>query len=120
MLPSTFELILFLILLIFVGYKNIDRHIGYNLEESRIVIKDLANLQATVLALKLKKPDVFQKEVRPLCCNVLTPPGESQFSEVINVIRDILLENDKIAAYVPKVGILKKYYLIEFRHSKIS
>lgn len=51
----------------FSGYSNIDRNIGFDLEGAKLVLKDLARFHALTIALKLKKPDVYNSKVRKHC-----------------------------------------------------
>ncbi|KAJ3658371.1 hypothetical protein Zmor_010112 [Zophobas morio] len=46
------------------GYKNFERTLGFDLDTSKLIIADLAHLHAVPLGLKLKKPDVFETEVK--------------------------------------------------------
>ncbi|KAJ3658378.1 hypothetical protein Zmor_010118 [Zophobas morio] len=47
-----------------VGYKNFERTLGFDLDTSKLIVADLAHLHAVPLGLKLKKPDVFETEVK--------------------------------------------------------
>lgn len=51
----------------FLGYKMLDRLIGFDLEGAKFVIKHLAEFHAIPIALKLKKPDVFENKVKKNC-----------------------------------------------------
>ncbi|RZC39235.1 EcKinase domain containing protein [Asbolus verrucosus] len=46
------------------NFKNLERTEGFDLDVSKLVIKDLAYLHGVSLALKLQKPDVFENEVK--------------------------------------------------------
>jgi hypothetical protein len=47
------------------GYKTEDRLVGFDLDTSRLILKDLARFHAVPIALKLLKPDLFQSKVMP-------------------------------------------------------
>lgn len=59
--------VVFFILYKFLGYANIDRIVGFDLEGAKLVLNSLAQLHAVPIALKLKKPDVFQNQVKMNC-----------------------------------------------------
>ncbi|CAH1106466.1 unnamed protein product [Psylliodes chrysocephalus] len=86
----------------YLGYNNIDRYIGYNLEEAHVLLKDLAALHAIPLAIKLKKPDFFQKEIRPLLNNELIPKNISEFGDPNVLLLDILCESDKCGPLISR------------------
>ncbi|XP_018561653.1 uncharacterized protein LOC108903829 [Anoplophora glabripennis] len=48
-----------------LGYKTEDRLTGFDLEGTRIVVRDLAKFHALPIALKLIKPDVFKEKIMP-------------------------------------------------------
>lgn len=58
---------------IFLGYGNIDRVIGFDLDGAKLVLKDLAVFHAVPLALRLTKPDVFDSKVKPNCLQLVMP-----------------------------------------------
>lgn len=47
------------------GYKTEDRLVGFDLDSAKIVVRDLATIHATPIALKLLKPKVFEEKIRP-------------------------------------------------------
>ncbi|XP_056639655.1 uncharacterized protein LOC130447053 [Diorhabda sublineata] len=85
------------------GYTNLDRHVGYNLKESMLLLKDLAEFHSTVIAFKLKHPDLFFKEIRPVCNNHLQLTEENSFKDVIGIVEEILLQSKECTPYVPKI-----------------
>ncbi|KAJ3658377.1 hypothetical protein Zmor_010117 [Zophobas morio] len=62
------------------GYKNFERTLGFDLDTSKLIVADLAHLHAVPLALKLKKPDVFETKVKKYTApfNVQRPPASYQ------------------------------------------
>ncbi|KAJ3658375.1 hypothetical protein Zmor_010115 [Zophobas morio] len=60
------------------GYENFERTLGFDLETSKLIVTDLAHLHAVPLGLKLKKPDVFETEVKKYLAP-FRPQGHSTF-----------------------------------------
>ncbi|CAH1106462.1 unnamed protein product [Psylliodes chrysocephalus] len=85
------------------GYNNIDRYIGYNLEEAHVLLKDLAALHAIPLAIKLKKPDFFQIEIRPFLNNEFIQKDNDSFGDPNVLLQDILCESDKCGPLFSRV-----------------
>ncbi|XP_018569781.1 uncharacterized protein LOC108909837 [Anoplophora glabripennis] len=86
----------------FKGYRCVDRHVGFDLDTTQLILKDLAAFHAIPLALKLKKPEVFDKKIKPY----LAPfhPGPMPFENGINsVYIEILQESVKCIPWIPKV-----------------
>ncbi|CAG9833655.1 unnamed protein product [Diabrotica balteata] len=94
------------------GFRNIDRLIGFNFEETQLLLKYLALLHAVPLAIKVRNPEFFQQEIRPYLNNALEK--YSEFSEALPLIEAILNESEKCAPLVPRVQkIWKKLYFEE-------
>lgn len=70
-----------------------------------MVLKDISTLQAAVVALKLKKPDVFEKSVKPLCTihedfpNVPKPEGDFKMPIWVDIAESIV----ECKPYIEKV-----------------
>lgn len=47
----------------FPGFSNIDRHLGFDYEGAKFILKDLATFHAVPLVLKLKKPKLFEEKI---------------------------------------------------------
>ncbi|CAH1106463.1 unnamed protein product [Psylliodes chrysocephalus] len=87
----------------YLGYSNIDRYIGYNLEEAHVLLKDLAALHAIPLAIKLRKPEFFQKEIRPFLNNQFIHEDNNAFGDTNLLLLDILCESDKCGPFISRV-----------------
>ncbi|XP_018569812.1 uncharacterized protein LOC108909863 [Anoplophora glabripennis] len=86
----------------FKGYRCVDRYVGFDLDTTQLILKDLAAFHAIPLALKLRKPEVFDKNIRPH----LAPfrPYHMPFENGINsVYTGILQESVKCIPWIPKV-----------------
>ncbi|VEN48156.1 unnamed protein product [Callosobruchus maculatus] len=84
------------------GYKNVDRLLCFDLSTTRLVLKDLANLHATVIALKLKKPEVFQKRVKAFCHDYI--PKKDIIQPMQAILKRILEENEKCRHLASKIS----------------
>jgi thiamine kinase-like enzyme len=62
------------------NYDTLDRTRGFDLDAAKLIITDLARFHAVPLALKLQKPDVFEREIKPFL--MLWTPKERQRSEL--------------------------------------
>jgi thiamine kinase-like enzyme len=73
------------------NYTTVDRTQGFDLDAAKLIITDLAQFHAVPLALKLEKPDVFEREIKPFL--MLWTPKEQQRSilnkQVSRLIDDI-------------------------------
>lgn len=61
----------------FSGFSNGNSIIGFDIKTAETVLHNLANFHGTVIALKHKKPDVFEKQVKSKCTAYEFP--EDQF-----------------------------------------
>uniref|UniRef100_A0A6P7G681 Uncharacterized protein LOC114334189 n=1 Tax=Diabrotica virgifera virgifera TaxID=50390 RepID=A0A6P7G681_DIAVI len=86
------------------GFQNIDRHIGFDLETTKLVLRDLASLHAVPLALRLRKPEVFEKVIKPYCVP-FEPMNDDDF---LPVLKGIIEQNKEIAHLASKVTGWKK------------
>ncbi|CAG9856399.1 unnamed protein product [Phyllotreta striolata] len=94
--------------LTYSGFRNVNRYIGFTLEEAQLVLKNMAALHAVPLAIKLKKPEVFANEIRPLLTNDITQQNNNININIGSLLEDILWESDKCAPILSKViGALK-------------
>lgn len=88
------------------GYDNIDRQEGFDLDAARKILRVLANLQATALAIKLKRPDVFNSQIRPYLTEFIPPqfpevPGRKD--PIIAQLEPVLKENHNTAPFMSKL-----------------
>ncbi|XP_056639656.1 uncharacterized protein LOC130447054 [Diorhabda sublineata] len=49
------------------GYENIDRHIGFDLQEAKLILKDLAIFHSVPLAMRLLEPETYKSEILSNC-----------------------------------------------------
>ncbi|XP_072400504.1 uncharacterized protein [Diabrotica undecimpunctata] len=93
--------------LIIAGFQNIDRYIGFDLETAKLVLRDLASFHAVPLALRLKKPEVFEKVIKPHC----VPFEPMDVDDYLLVLQGIIEENKEIAHLASKITGWKKTVL---------
>ncbi|KAJ3658376.1 hypothetical protein Zmor_010116 [Zophobas morio] len=82
-----------------IGYSNFERTLGFDLDTSKLIVADLAQLHAVSLGLKLKKPDVFETEVKKYL-GTFNPPRSNPFLQhffaVIDKIDELKLLRERI------------------------
>ncbi|KAG5893741.1 hypothetical protein JTB14_001385 [Gonioctena quinquepunctata] len=83
------------------GFRNLDRYIGYDFDQARVLLKDLATLHAVPLAMKLKEPDLFENNVRKLCVNKINSIDHDEI--FVTMMLDLLWESDKCSPFICKV-----------------
>lgn len=72
------------------GFQTLDRIVGFDLQGANVVLKDLARFHAVPIALRLKRPDVFQKNVMP---GLVQHKGAEQLGpEVIDVFHNSIMK----------------------------
>ncbi|XP_072393453.1 uncharacterized protein [Diabrotica undecimpunctata] len=86
------------------GYTNVNRLQGFNLESIKLILKDLAEFHAVPLALKLKRPEVFERDIKKYCNDFVF---NSQFHSLFwNPTKSIILEKKKLAPIVEKIKFI--------------
>ncbi|XP_018569816.1 uncharacterized protein LOC108909865 [Anoplophora glabripennis] len=86
----------------FKEYQCVDRHVGFDLETAQLILKDLAAFHAVPLALKLKKPEVFDEKIRPYLAPFRPPPMPFE-NEIQSLFLEILQDSYKCIPWIPKV-----------------
>lgn len=86
----------------FKGYQSVDRHVGFDLKTTQLILRDLAAFHAIPLAIKLKKPDVFDKKIKPYLAP-FRPPSLPHDKEIQSMFLEILQESCECIPWIPKV-----------------
>ncbi|XP_018569799.1 uncharacterized protein LOC108909852 [Anoplophora glabripennis] len=86
----------------FQGYQVVDRYVGFDLETAQLILKDLAAFHAIPLALKLRKPEVFESKIRPYLDPFEQPPSPHD-EQLISTLIEIFQESNKCIPWMPKV-----------------
>ncbi|XP_057655646.1 uncharacterized protein LOC130893484 [Diorhabda carinulata] len=84
------------------GFTNIDRNEGFDLETSKLVLRDLAEFHGVTLALKLYKPHVFEKNVKPYCHDF--EHNSELMRDLIALVANEDQECAKILSTIPNFG----------------
>ncbi|XP_066257295.1 uncharacterized protein [Euwallacea similis] len=103
------ETVLFIKNLLPEGYINEDRHIGFDLEAAKAILKTLARFHGIPLAMKFKNPEFFEVIKKTLeHPNFSGPPKNGPPEDAVDP-DDLMWENIvKIPACQPYVSNLKK------------
>lgn len=86
----------------FLGFENIDRLQGFDLDTTKFILKDVAKFHGTTLALKFQKPEVFRQNVKRYCHNYVPKPDISELC--LAATKDILFDNPECRDLIPKVS----------------
>ncbi|XP_030754088.1 uncharacterized protein LOC115880901 [Sitophilus oryzae] len=73
-----------------LGYRNVDRHKGFDLNATYSVLRDLAAFHAIPLAIRLKDGNLFEKKVAPYFSNFVMDP--KLWTDVAKMVLDIIDE----------------------------
>ncbi|XP_028140019.1 uncharacterized protein LOC114334183 [Diabrotica virgifera virgifera] len=82
------------------GYNNIDRFKGFDLNTTKIILKDIAHLHAVALSLKLKDPKTFDEKVKKYC-HVYEVPKEHNTNN--GFLKALIAENEECRQYVSRI-----------------
>lgn len=96
---------------LFLGFVNLNRYIGCNLDASKIILKDMAQLHAVPLALKIQRPEVFEKKIKAFMACFHPEPPEYDNSLAEQNILNILRDRDFCVPLFPKIKNSFKYAL---------
>lgn len=88
----------------YLGYGNVDRHVGFDELTSYTILRDLATFHAVFLALKLQKPELLEKKVKPY----LTRAGEVDEELQAGFNKPIFAVFDQIPEIQPNIDRIKK------------
>lgn len=82
------------------GYSNVDRHLGFNLDQSKAVLRDLATFHATPIAIKLKNKPLFDEKIRPYLPGL--KPGDPEANPIKHLSKQ-LISIPELAQYVDRI-----------------
>ncbi|KAK9874642.1 hypothetical protein WA026_005468 [Henosepilachna vigintioctopunctata] len=95
-----------------VGYETVDRLVGFDLESSMVILKNLARFHAVPLALKLLRPEVFKEKVLP---GLVKHKGAEQLGEEVGkvfhgTIMSTALKCEELKPYLSRLQKVVDYY----------
>lgn len=92
-LPPVTSISLFLnqvtVYCLIAGFHNAEHEKGFNYNGSQKILKDLAKFHGSVIALKLKKPEVFHEKIKPLCTPFQFKQSEA-FENMYQVLKELI------------------------------
>ncbi|XP_018580235.1 uncharacterized protein LOC108917905 [Anoplophora glabripennis] len=99
------------------GYYCVDRTIGFDLNAAKYILKNLAILHGVPLALKLKRPEEFQKKILPHIHTIklFDGLGDDILNAMIDSFISIAKENEECLPFIPnmKKKLLESFNLLE-------
>lgn len=80
-----------------------DRHVGCDLETAKLILRDMAQLHAVPIALKLQQPEVFQENVKAYLACFHPEPPKADTSAFDQNLLDILSDQESCISLLPKI-----------------
>lgn len=71
-----------------LGYDIVNRYEGFNLETTKLILENLAEFHAVPLAVKLKDPQLFDKNIRPYCAYFYPRTDETPPAGTMSILRE--------------------------------
>ncbi|XP_061386963.1 uncharacterized protein LOC133321912 [Musca vetustissima] len=94
------------------GYKAGNRHVPFNLQQTKCILLELAKYHALPIALRLKKPEYFDKYIRPYFrrFNMNNMPEEVKQQMDGDLIKEISLATNNNENYINRFKELMEEY----------
>lgn len=87
-----------------LGFDIGDRFVGFDYDTTKLILNDLAVFHAVPIALKLKKPDVFNEKLMPYLKKVtLFDLGDDIQQRMLHQLVEIVENNNELKKFVPRV-----------------
>jgi hypothetical protein len=83
------------------NYTTLDRMQGFDLNVAKLIMKNLAQLHAVPLALKLEKPEIFEKEIKPYM--MLWAPKEQQHNVMTKQLSDLVDDIEELKPFKERI-----------------
>ncbi|XP_072393445.1 uncharacterized protein [Diabrotica undecimpunctata] len=77
------------------GYKNLDRHVGFDLATSKLILKDLAMFHAVPLAIRLLEPEEFTRLVKKISISLPPKREDKKPPTIFKIMIETLNANDE-------------------------
>ncbi|KAJ8913441.1 hypothetical protein NQ315_017185 [Exocentrus adspersus] len=81
------------------GFINLEPHIGFNLEITKLILQQLSRFHASFLAIKLKKPQVFKHDIKPYINKYDVSVNVDDIKHVVS----LLWGNEGCVSLIPRV-----------------
>ncbi|XP_072393451.1 uncharacterized protein [Diabrotica undecimpunctata] len=88
-----------------LGYKNLNKKEGFDLQNAIIFLEDLAKFHAVPLAFKFKHPNVFEEKIKKLCFNTVFTDAK-RYAKLNEASRQIISECSSISYLADKILFL--------------
>ncbi|XP_073827322.1 uncharacterized protein [Musca autumnalis] len=94
------------------GFKAGNRQVFFNLEQTKFILLELAKFHALPIALRLKKPEFFDKYIRPYFhrFNMNNMPQEMKETMDSDLYKEIAIATDNNENYINRFKELMKEY----------
>ncbi|RZC37645.1 EcKinase domain containing protein [Asbolus verrucosus] len=75
------------------GYTTINRTVGFDLDQSKLILDKLAEMHGTSMALKLQEPEIFDRKLRPFLEEFEVfkyddEANDNMVQSIVNIIKD--------------------------------
>ncbi|CAG9833643.1 unnamed protein product [Diabrotica balteata] len=87
----------------YTRYKNLDRHVGFDLATSKLILKDLATFHAVPLAIRLLEPEEFTRLFKNMSMSLPPKPKDKKPPSIFKIMVDTLSANDKYKTVADKL-----------------
>ncbi|CAG9833647.1 unnamed protein product [Diabrotica balteata] len=77
------------------GYKNLDRHVGFDLATSKLILKDLAMFHAVPLAIRLLEPEEFTRLTKKISISLPPKREDKKPPTIFKIMIETLSANDE-------------------------
>jgi hypothetical protein len=97
------------------NYTTFDRTQGFDLDAAKLIITDLAQFHAVPLALKLEKPEIFEKEIMPNLTHC--PSYELRIQRWLKQVSDLIDEIEELKPLKERILKAHEHTSSEIRES---
>ncbi|RZC37801.1 EcKinase and/or DUF1679 domain containing protein [Asbolus verrucosus] len=86
------------------GFINIDRTVGFDLDQTKLILKKMVELHGTTIALKALKPDIFEKKLGQFFEEFrIFDVGAKGSEEMTNSLIDTIKDDEFCAQHLEKI-----------------
>lgn len=81
------------------GFESLEPHLGFDLETTKYILKQLARVHASFLAIKIKKPEIFKHKIKPHVNKSETIVNADEIKRVVS----LMWGNEGCVSLIPRV-----------------